>query len=51
MAYKIDPTKLANRFLQQASPDVRQKVQKLLDELSRDPFVDMKKSSISSLPQ
>ena len=42
MAYKIDPLKLAKMFLQQASPDVQQKVQKLLNELSRTPFVDMK---------
>lgn len=42
MAYKIDSLKLAKTFLQQANQDVQQKVQKLLDELSRNPFVDMK---------
>lgn len=42
MAYEIDPLRLAKMFLQQANSEVKQKVQKLLDELSRDPFVDMK---------
>jgi len=42
MVYKIIPLKLAEIFLQQANPDIRQKIQELLSELSRNPFVDMK---------
>lgn len=42
MAYKIVPLKLADTFLQQATPDVRQKIQELLNELSESPFVDAK---------
>ncbi len=42
MVYKIDPLKLAKTFLQQANPDVQQKVHDILNELSRNPFVDMK---------
>lgn len=42
MAYKIVPLRLAEGFLQQADPDVQQKIHELLNELSRNPFVDMK---------
>jgi len=42
MAYQIVRGKLAQLFLQQTDVDVQQKVQRLLDELSGDPFVDMK---------
>ena len=42
MVYKIDTLRLAKMFLQQADVDVQQKVQKLLDELSSNAFVDMK---------
>jgi len=42
MAYRIVRGKLAQLFLQQAGIGVQQKVQQLLDELSGNPFVDMK---------
>jgi mRNA-degrading endonuclease RelE of RelBE toxin-antitoxin system len=42
MAYRIVPLRLAEVFLQQASPDVQQKIQELLNEISNNPFVDMK---------
>lgn len=42
MAYKIIPSKLAESFIQQANPDAKQKIQELLNELSSNPFVDMK---------
>jgi hypothetical protein len=42
VAYKIVPLKPAKVFLQQASDDVRQKIQQILDKLCEDPFVDMK---------
>lgn len=41
MAYKTVPLRLAEAFLQQATLDVKQKIQHLLNELSREPFVDM----------
>jgi len=42
MAYKITTLKLADGFLQQATPNVQRKVQQLLNEVSKEPFVDMK---------
>lgn len=42
MAYNIDPLKLADEFLKHTAPDNKQKIQKILNELSEDPFVDMK---------
>lgn len=42
MAYNIVPLRPAETFLQQASSDVQQKIQELFNELSREPFVDMK---------
>jgi len=42
MAYKIVPLRPAEVFLQKATVDARQKIQQLLNELSGNPFVDMK---------
>jgi len=50
MAYEITPLKLAEVFRQRASPDDQRKVQQLLEELSRKPFVDMKTKFYFSAP-
>lgn len=42
MTYKIVPLRPAEVFLQKATVDVQQKIQQLLNELSRNPFVDRK---------
>jgi len=42
MAYEIVPLRLAEVFLQKAPVDVQQKIQQLFNELSGNPFVDMK---------
>jgi hypothetical protein len=42
MAYQIITLKLAAAFLEQAEPNVQEKIRALLNKLSNDPFVDMK---------
>jgi len=50
MAYQIVPLKLAALFLEQAEPGVQQKIQGLLNELSSNPFVDMKTKFLFPAP-